>query len=179
MQAKRIAERAAGLSFEALITSPLKRTRQTAEEIGKVTGHTPEFRDLFVERKLPKSVVGRQFGNLLALRRWWRWEKSLHGSGARVGDGENFQDMVRRIDSALDFLLKRPEKRLLVVTHALFLRDVVARVVLGDALTPEILGRFRYKSIVDNTGLTALAYGRNLDGMEWRLWTFNDRSHLG
>jgi 2,3-bisphosphoglycerate-dependent phosphoglycerate mutase len=178
-QARRIAERANHVSFDALIASPATRTRHTAEEIGKVTGHVPEFSSLFVERKKPESIVGKTFANPQALHTWKKWEKSLYANGARVEDGENFSDLMARADAALDFLRTRKEKKLLVVTHALFLRDIVARVLLGDAITSPVLERFRYRTHIANTGLTMLVYGRHLDGMEWRLWTLNDESHLG
>lgn len=178
-QARRLGERAAKLKFDALIASPLTRARQTAETIGEMTGHTPEFSELFVERRKPEAIMGKSHANLPALRMWKRWEDSLYRPGLRVEDGENFDDLAGRTDRALEHLYTRPEKRILVVTHALFLRDLVARVVMGDALTGEVLKRFRYKTMMENTSLTALVYGRHLDGMEWRLWTFNDHSHLG
>ncbi|MDP2655923.1 MAG: histidine phosphatase family protein, partial [bacterium] len=48
-QAEYIAERAASLSFESVVSSPLTRARETAEAIAKRTKKSIEFSDLFVE----------------------------------------------------------------------------------------------------------------------------------
>ncbi len=46
-QAQKIAERVGHLGCEALIASPLLRTKQTAKAITALTGLVPEYSDLF------------------------------------------------------------------------------------------------------------------------------------
>jgi probable phosphoglycerate mutase len=179
-QAEYIAKRVSKLSFETLLASPWERTRQTAEIIAKVTGKKPEYCKLFVERKKPSCINGKYFSDEKAMKIWQAWEKSLYTPNMRVEDGENFDDITARADRALDFLERRPEKSLLVVTHGYFLRTIVARVLLGDLLTAENFRNIRYNTgPMENTGLTVLQYCEGLvEKPIWRLWIFNDHAHL-
>lgn len=178
-QAQKIAERIAKLSFETLIASPLARTKETAEAITAKTGKQPEYSDLFVERIKPTSLYGKPYEDERADALWQDWEKSLYTPDLRVEDGENFDDLISRADKALEFLQTRPEKDLVVVTHGYFLRTMIARVVLGDTLTPESFRSFHSKVLTENTGLTVIRYEQTWEGVAWRLWIYNDHAHLG
>jgi broad specificity phosphatase PhoE len=179
-QAEKIAERVSKLSFETLIASPLTRARETAGIIVKITGKQPEYSELFVERIKPTNLSGKPHSDKTARKLWVEWEKSLYTPGLRAQDEENFDSLILRTDKAIDFLTARPEKKLVVVTHGYFIRTIVARIVLGDALTPEVLKNFQSKmSSMENAGLTVITYGKTPNGVAWRLWTYNDHSHLG
>lgn len=134
-QAENIAQRVSKLSFDALIASPLERARQTAEVIAKATGKQPEYSELFVERIKPVYISGKPHADEKANMLWREWEKSLYTSGMRAEDGENFDDLIARVDKALSFLQKRKKQSLVVVTHGYFLRTIVARVLLGGLLS--------------------------------------------
>ncbi len=133
----------------------------------------------FVERKKPTNLSGRPYDDEGAQVLAKEWEKSLYASGIRTEDGENFDDLVVRADKALEFLLHQTEKNIVVVTHGFFLRTIVARVMLGDALTPEAFRHFQHHSEMENTGLTVMEYQERKDGLDWRLWIYNDHAHLG
>jgi broad specificity phosphatase PhoE len=179
-QAEMIAGRVSRLAFDALIASPFRRAKETAEAIAKLTRKQPEFSDLFVERVKPSSLNGKPYDDAQARAIWKEWSESLSTPGLRVRDGENFDDLVARADKALAFLDARPEPSLVVVTHGYFLRVVIARVLLGDLLTSEIFRRFQKSATVENTGLTALRYhGAFEEPPRWRLWIYNDHAHLG
>lgn len=178
-QADSIAERLVHLSFEALISSPLPRAEETAERIAERTGITPIFSDLFVERIKPSSVDGRPYDDAEAALTWHNWQESFYVSGARVEDGENFDDIVDRGDKALGLLEGRPEPSMVVVTHGYFLRTMLARVLVGDQLTGPVMRNFQTSAEMENTGITVL---RRLSDYErddhWQLWTYNDHSHF-
>ncbi len=179
VQAEKIAARAAKLDFEAMLASPLPRARQTAEAIAQVTGKHPEFSDLLVERIKPTSVNGKPYTDQVASNTWRQWEESLYTPGMRVEDGENFDDLIKRADGVLHLLQQRPEQKLLVVTHGLFLRTLVARVLLGEVLSGESLRHFHNMTSMDNTALSALRYEPAFEqDYAWRLWIYNDHAHL-
>jgi broad specificity phosphatase PhoE len=180
-QAAVMAERIAKLSFEKLIASPLPRTRDTAEAITKVTGKVPEYSELFVERVKPTRLGGKSYEDKEADVLWTEWEKSLYTSGMRVEDGENFDDLLARADKALEYLEAKTENTLVVVTHGFFLRTLIARVLLGNALTGEAHKNFQSKVSMENTGISVLKYGEAYEGGNtmWRLWIYNDHAHLG
>ncbi len=178
-QAGKIAERVSRLSFETLIASPLTRARETAEIIAKITGKQPEYSELFVERIKPTNLSGKPHSDKTARKLWVEWEKSLYTPKLHIEDGENFNSLILRADKAINFLATRLEKKLVVVTHGYFIRTIIARIILGNALTPEAFKNLQSKMSSENTGLTVITYEKTPDCIAWRLWTYNDHSHLG
>lgn len=178
-QASALAQRLSHLEFEALIASPQQRAHKTAEYISAATKKKIISSDLFVERAKPSSIEGKSYDDTQARATWREWEKSLHTPGYRVEDGENYDDIVARVDNALAYLEERNESSLVVVTHSNLIRTVLARILLGDELTAASLRRFYDLAIIENTSITAIRYK---DGYEedfrWRLWTFNDHAHF-
>lgn len=179
-QAQKIAERVQHLACEALIASPLLRTKQTAEAITALTGLVPEYSNLFVERIKPLRLNDTLHSDDAANALWRQWEDSLSTPGMRVEDGENFDDIMQRADKALEFLQNHPQKVITVVTHGYFLKTLVARAMLGHTLTAETFGHFQQHTHTQNTGLTVLHYKTGFEmPLTWHVWIYNDHAHLG
>lgn len=178
-QAQFIADRVASVDFDALIASPLQRTKQTAEHIARVTGKAPTYSDLFVERIKPSAVSGKSWNDEAAGKVWREWEKSLVTPGLKVEDGESYDEIVARADEALAYLYAQPEQVLTVVTHGYFLRTLVIRVLLGDQMTPAAFAQIHKVASVENTGVTVMTYEDSFEQEAcWRLVVFNDHAHL-
>lgn len=180
-QAEKIAERISHIPFDALIVSPYVRTRQTGETIARKTGKMPEYSDLFVERHKPSSVVGKPYSDTVADRTYRAWEHTLVTAGAApIEDGENFDMIIRRADAALAYLTQRSETTIVVVSHGMFLRTLIARVLFRELLTGDLYKEFNRKVSIENTSISAIRYA---DAFEedptWRLWILNDHAHLG
>lgn len=180
-QASKIADRALRLNFQALVSSTHTRAKETAEIIASVTNKEIEYSDLFVERIKPTILNGKFRDDPLYDELSKKWHKSLFKKDLRVEDGENYEDIVARADNVLEFLKKRPEKDLLVVTHGFFMRVIIARVILGSSMTEENLRHFQSMASMKNTGLSSIQYSKwdGEDEPKWRLWIYNDHSHLG
>lgn len=185
MQARVVAERCSRLPIEAIISSNQLRAMETANIISAVTGHEVEFTDLFRERRKPNALNGKSFSDAEAKALNDSWWKSLIDEGPRAGDGENFSDISERAGKALRYLIARPEKHLLVVTHGFYMRYLVGRAVFGEHLNGNIFGSIARSLIMENTGITVLrhkapsvteAWGE--PGM-WQFWIWNDHAHLG
>ena len=180
-QAQLIAKRAARVQFDALISSPYTRARETAETIADATEAGIEYSDLFVERMKPTSINDKQHTDPVARAIWQRWEVTLYEPGIRVEDGENFDDLVARSDGALAFLAGRPEQVLLVVTHGFFMRTVISRIVMREALSGSVHRQFQSSFSTQNTGVTTIRFESNAvepAAARWRVLTFNDHTHL-
>ena len=178
-QAARIAARVAKLSFDVLLASPYRRAHETAAVISNVTGKTPELCALFTERVKPTSVNGKPFTDAKADQVWRAWAQSLYTPGMRVEDGEKYDDLITRADAALALLQGRAEPSLVVVTHGYFLRTMVARVILGDALSGKAFQHFHKVAAIENTGLTVLRYHAGFEEDPcWRLWIYNDHANV-
>lgn len=134
---------------------------------------------MFVERIKPSSVIDKSNDDLEAKKTFLEWKNSLYTSGLRIEDGENFDDLISRADKTLDFLEKRSESRIVVVTHGYFLKTILARVVLGDTLSPASFKNFQLRIWTENTGLSVIKYNALNDMSPWTLWIYNDHAHLG
>ncbi len=174
-QAQKTAERVSHLEFETLIVSPLTRTQQTAHYITKATGKIPELSELFVERKKPRVLEGREHADLEAKALWDEWHETLFLKNVRVKDGENFDDVMVRIDAALELLQNHPSQNIVVVTHGWFVRALMAKILLDELLTGPLLKKSVSTTETENTGITVI----QLINSKWRLWIYNDHAHLG
>jgi len=184
-QAQFIGERCSQLPIEAIISSTQLRAKETAALIAEKTGHTVEFSDLFRERRKPTELNGKLFDDPEAKQLNEAWWQSLIAAGPRAGDGENFQDINGRADSALEYLIGRPEDHILVVTHGFYMRYIVAKAIFGDKLTGELFADFAPSLVMENTGITILRHGTPSvlhawgKAARWELWVWNDHAHLG
>lgn len=178
-QAKKVASRIADLDFEALISSPQKRAKQTALAMTARTGKQLEVSDLFVEHIKPVSIEGKSWDDAEASSLWREWQKSLVTPGYKVRGGENYDEIVARADKALDYLQGRQEAALVVVSHGLFIRTLVVRVLLGLELSHSMLQRFYNLIAIENTGITVFRYKDAFEEpARWRLWSLNDHAHF-
>lgn len=185
-QARFIAERCTRLSFDVILTSPAIRAHDTAKEIQKATGKPLEVHEIFVERKVPTSLLGKPRNDPDLRRILHRWYKTC-SEGGRVEDGENFGDLKTRVLGALAHLRDRSEKCILIVTHGYFLHMLVALVQLGESLTAKEFSRLVRRVSVGNTGLTQIDWlteedNQLFDGSPytgWVLRVWNDHAHLG
>src|SRR5262249_25150318 len=163
--------RVATLAFDVLLASPYRRAHETAEVMSKVTGKTPELCALFTERVKPTSVNGKPFTDAKTDNVWRAKTHSLSTPRNRVEEDENYDDLITCVDAALALLQARAEPSLVVVTHGYFLRTMVARVLLGDALSGEAFQHFHKVAAIENTGLTVLRYHAGFEEDPcWRLW---------
>ena len=178
-QAEDVAQRLATLPFEALIASPLPRAKQTAKAVALKTGHEIEYSDLFVERIKPVEIDGKPFTDKQANKTWRDWNASMYTADTQIGEGENYEKIIKRADDAFAYLAARPESRIAVITHGYFLRTMVARLIAGEAMTTDFMQRFQERADIENTGITVLKYSAEYEqNRMWRLWTFNDHAHF-
>lgn len=181
-QAGLIAGRLSHINFDALIASPVKRAKQTAEAIAAKTGKEIVFSDLFVENIKPSSIAqGAPWTDQEAQRIWAGWGKTRYNTNpdAKFEDGENYVEILQRADAALQYLLDLPEQTVVVVTHGYFLKTMIARALFDTDLTPTIMERFQTRALTENTAITALQHKPAYqEDHAWRLWTFNDHAHF-
>jgi probable phosphoglycerate mutase len=116
MQAKAAAKALAGRSIDAIVSSPLARTRQTAQEVADVLGVPVRTDDGFRETDFG-DWEGYSFAEV---RERWPAELDawLADSSVAPPHGESFTDTARRVRTARDKLLVRHRQRtVLVVSH--------------------------------------------------------------
>lgn len=176
-QAAFIAERAAKLPIDAIVSSAYPRASETARLIAERTHMVVEYADLFRERVRPSEQVGLARGSD-AFREIDDEVFNNFGPGHRFSNEENFDDLKERAGKALLFLEQHPARHLLLVGHGLFARVLLSRVVFGESVTAtEMLAAIRtFKN--ENTGLSVLQHGANAY-VPWQVVVWNDHAHLG
>lgn len=168
-QAARVAETlAARGSVQAVVSSPLTRSRQTAQIVADRLGLQVEVEEGFRETDfgawegLTFAEVSERYPDDLEA-----WLTSV--KAAPTGGGESFAAVGRRVAAARDRLLARHQGRtVLLVSHVTPVKTLV-RLALGAP--PEALFRME----VSAASLSAVAYYR--DG-NTSLRLLNDTSHL-
>lgn len=177
-QAQFIAKRAKKLSIDTLIASPILRAQQTATYISNETGLPIETSDLFVERRRPSVQVDNLKTSPEVIEAEAEIIKSSGISGYRYSDEENFDDLKLRTGEALAYLAHHPASSLLVVSHGVFLRNIIARVIFGENLSGPECTAVLETFVASNTGITVLTHDATRKN-QWNIVSWNDHAHLG
>ncbi|MEY4497324.1 MAG: hypothetical protein RLZZ364_629 [Actinomycetota bacterium] len=129
-QAERVAGEIAKLQPEVLISSPLKRARQTADAIARATGldvvEDEDWFELSFGTWDGKSIEEVKAESPDEYQAW------LNSSSYRPGGGESYDEARVRIDAALDKLVaKYPGQKVVVVTHNGVIKSAVNLAIGG------------------------------------------------
>lgn len=139
---------------QAIIASPFQRTRETAEIISKELNIDIEYNDLLVERRNPTEIIGHSGEEENVKSIIDRIDKSFHDDSLRYSDEENFLDLKDRAKSLLKYIARRKEKRIIMVTHGIFLKMVASYMLFGEKLTASQYNKLSYLNPMSNAALT-------------------------
>jgi broad specificity phosphatase PhoE len=160
---------------QAIIASPYERTKETAEIIAKELNMFVKYSDLLVERKNPSEVVGHWGEELKVKQIMDRMDKSYHADDLRISDEENFTDLKKRAKKLLKYIKHRPEERMIMVTHGIFLKMVASYMTYGEALTASQYNTLSYFNPITNAGMAICTYTHHwFKKDEWKILVWND-----
>ena len=160
---------------QIIISSPYMRAKETAEIIGKELNIKVKYSDLLKERKNPTEIIGHRGGETEIKQIIDRMDKSYHADDLRISDEENFTDLKKRAEKLLWFISRRWEKRIIMVTHKIFLKMVVSYMLYGDKLTASQYNNLSYFNPINNAGMAICSYKHHwLKKNEWTLLVWND-----
>ncbi|MFA6520758.1 MAG: histidine phosphatase family protein [Candidatus Paceibacterota bacterium] len=160
---------------QAIIASPYERTKETAGIIGKELNMEVEYSDLLVERRNPSEIVGHEGGERDVRQIVDRIDKSFHDDNLRFSDEENFADLKARAKKLLKFIKHRPEERMIMVTHGIFLKMIASYMTYGDALTASEYNTLSYFNPMNNASMCICKYtGHWFKKDEWKIIVWND-----
>ncbi len=177
-QAGLIAKRMQNIPIDCVISSTMIRAHHTAEKIAEKIQKPIDFSELFVENRRPSEVIGLHWQDSVQLDIRAAEEVNKHIPHYRFSDEENFEDLYERGKKAIELLENRPEQNILVVTHGMFMRNIIGYAIFGNTLTRDVYEKLKRGLITDNTGITLLRYDTE-QKQPWALWTWNDHAHLG
>ncbi|KKR61406.1 hypothetical protein A2643_00035 [Candidatus Nomurabacteria bacterium RIFCSPHIGHO2_01_FULL_39_220] len=160
---------------QVIISSPYQRTKETAEIIASVLGMKVKYSKLLVEKRNPSQIVGREGEERDVRQIIDRIDKSFHSDNFRYSDEENFIDLKKRAKKLLKYIARRSEKRIIMVTHGIFLKMVVSYMLYGNKLTASEYNNLSYFNPIDNAGMAIVSYTHHwFRRNEWKILTWND-----
>jgi ribonuclease H / adenosylcobalamin/alpha-ribazole phosphatase len=119
-----VAERLAADGIAAIYSSPLQRTRESAEIVAARLGLPIVFRDELIELDFGEWT-GKTFDEIRTDPRWpsWNTRRSL----STIPGGETMREVQRRVvEALLEIHQKHPDDAVLVVSHG----DVIRAALL-------------------------------------------------
>ncbi|MEK9181784.1 MAG: histidine phosphatase family protein [Patescibacteria group bacterium] len=160
---------------QVIISSPYERAKETAEIIGKELKIPIKYSDFLVERKNPSQIVGHS-GEEKGVRKIVDLiDKSFHDDDLRYSDEENFIDLKDRARKLLKYIGRRREKRIIMVTHGIFLKMIVSYMLYGKKLTASEYNELSYLNQIDNAGMAICSYTTHwFRKNEWKILAWND-----
>jgi len=160
---------------QIIISSPYERTKETAEIIGKELNMPIKYSDLLKERKNPTEIIGHWGGEHGIKQIIDRMDMGYHTDDLRVSDEENFTDLKKRAKKLLKFIKHRWEKRIILVTHKIFLKMVISYMLYGDKLTASQYNTLSYFNPINNASMAICSYTSHwFKKDEWKLLVWND-----
>jgi len=152
--------RAAGLAFDAVITSPLRRAAETAVLVAQALDlPAPEVDPLFMERAIGDFTLRPADEVRAAEPDFWPLYAPVGGTG------ESIWDLYVRAGQAVAGLLRRPPARYLVVAHGMLL-NMVLHAMLGIAPQPNFYGA---RFALPNLGAAVVEYHADAARHRWLL----------
>lgn len=151
-QATALAERLAHERVDAVLSSPLERTVQTAEAIAGRHGLAVGIADALIEIDFG-AWTGRTFAELDGQPLWSTW--NVARGGAQAPGGERMAEAQARIVAYLEARAERtPDDTVAIVTHCDMIRAAVCH-VLGIPLDHLL------RLAVDPASVTRVTMGRH------------------
>lgn len=174
-QADHIANRFKTIHIDAILSSTMKRAKQTAEKISKEKNLKIEYKDILRERKTPSDIQGERKDNPKVKKVERLQLESENKPDWHYSDEENAHDLIKRSRQIITMLEMRKEKELLVVSHGEMIRFIVLTMMFQETMKPERWRTHREFFTVSNTGVTLCEREKN----RWKMITWNDHAHLG
>ena len=153
-----VAERLAGAGIAALYASPLQRTRETGEIVGRRLDLPVTLHDDLLEVDFGEWT-GQTFDQVRLDPRWPIW--ATHRSLARIPGGETMRQVQSRVVEVLLELRERhPDEAVVLVSHG----DVIrAALVFALGMPLDFYGRIEVATAslssvrIDDSGIRVLA----------------------
>lgn len=176
-QARALAQKLSSIKIDAIFTSSYPRARQTADIISALgKGLIVQESEYLTETRLPSEVVGKSFNDPHSLK-ILSWLKSRRSAHARYSDEETYGEYVSRAKAVLDYIARTGFHNVVMVSHHRFIQILIAHVLLGDRLTPDLFSIVKDNLYISNTGLTIFEQNSEQDNT-WRVFAVNEHSHL-
>ncbi|MFC1727400.1 histidine phosphatase family protein [Patescibacteria group bacterium] len=175
-QADSIARKLTRFKINSIFSSPLPRARTTAQIISQKINRPVIEAPLLKELKRPSEIEGQPTNNQKVLKIKNKIWESSDDPFFQYPDEETFIDFKKRIAHFLNQLSKTPQENILLVTHSLTTKMILALAIIGDSLSSKEFLNIYDTFIFNKVGLTILEHSKEKN---WQLITWNDQIQLG
>lgn len=151
-QAVAVASRFKHAKVEAIYSSTILRAQLTAAALTKTTTIEPETLS-FIQEREGSFTTELTFTN-----------------------SEPFAQLLGRLREAKHFIENNTHKRIIIVSHAIFLKALAAYILLGELFNENTLRSLDDVLVLDNAGISTFVF--NTEKRKWRLMQWNDTSHI-
>jgi broad specificity phosphatase PhoE len=121
-----------------------------------------EYNPLFAERRNPSEIIGQSIDNPEVKKIVNMIDHSYHDDTYRFSDEENFTDLRDRARDCLAYLETLKEKKVLVVTHGIFLKMLIAYMLYRENLTAAAYNKLSFFNPSNNAGVTVCELTKGL-----------------
>jgi len=175
-EAEVLAERFQSIPVDLVLASPLMRAQETAEVINNRVKKELVTLDILQERRWSTEMKSKPYTDPAIISLKQKMESlATTDPYARYSDEETFGEIRDRSQNFLEHLKTRPEQNILTVSHAQFLKILLAVMIHGPEVPFSTAWDVYKFTSLHNTGITVCEY--HLD--KWKLITLNDKYHLG
>ena len=144
----------------------IRQAGTVAQRVAKI-GIDVIYSSTYIRAKQTAEVISKAINKPIEF-----WEHLIEANS----DVESFEDLNMRTTTIVDHLIAHHKGHsVLCISHASMIEKIIAKMVFGDHLTPQMTEDIRLHFGTDNTGISVCEY-REKDG--WLLRSFNDSSHL-
>ncbi|HEX6976865.1 MAG TPA: histidine phosphatase family protein [Patescibacteria group bacterium] len=177
-QAEALGKQVKFYKIDKIFSSDWERSRKTAEIISKEAQIDFEILDYIHERKQLPDMYGALRNSEISMKYANEYRKNFGNLDWKFeGKEESTREVLDRTSKLLLFLTKNYQgKRVLVVSHDLFIRCLLSNVLLGRNYSHESMFRAINNLAINNTGLSLLIHSS-----QWQTWQINyinNYSHL-
>ncbi|HUV72067.1 MAG TPA: histidine phosphatase family protein [Clostridia bacterium] len=177
-QAKILSQRSRFSKLDTIFTSKWERSRKTAEILSdnlKIETETldyihereqlPQMYGAARESRISKDYVKEYYANYGNLD--WKFKNKE----------ESVRDVLTRAKKLSNFLRKNYKgKRIMVVSHDVFIRCFISMVMLGDNYSDKTMARAISSLTINHTGISLLTHSSQKKS--WKVNYINDYSHF-
>jgi 2,3-bisphosphoglycerate-dependent phosphoglycerate mutase len=128
-----------GISFDKILSSPLKRAQQSAEILSEKLSTSVEILEYIKERNTYGILCGMVKADA---KEKYPWLVGAYDAGEYVDGSEREEDIKIRARKAYDLVLAKSEKSLILVTHGNFLKAFIPIALPGKKLSKKEDGGF-------------------------------------
>lgn len=177
-QADRLGQYLKHFWIRKIITSTYPRAEETAAIINNYLKVPIIPSELLVERRNPTEVIGKKTSDPDVERIKDQMDLAYHDDDFRYSDEENFLDLRTRADTCLRYLARQQSRQVVVITHHVFLKMIVAYMLYRKQLHAKDFVKLSYFNWSDNGGITVCEFHpwKILSSTRgWEVVTYNEQ----